>query len=145
MTKWKQALNAAVSGNVLPHMMPPHIHFLSLPPITAWQDNSISIEWQASEDVYQGGGMVFGGYLSALADYAAGTAMLTTIADDDVFATHKLEIDYKKPVKAGMMLITATVAHKADKFVDVEVRFENQQGQLCAIATVHQTVLAATA
>ncbi len=141
MTKWKQALNAAVSGNVLPHMMPPHINYLSLPPITSWQDNYITIDWQASEDIYQGGGMVFGGYLSALADYAAGTAMLTSIEDDDIFATHKLDIEYKKPVKAGLVSIKAEVKKIKDKHFDVIVSFTNEKGQLCAISNVHQTII----
>lgn len=141
MTKWKQALNAAVSGNLLPHMMPPHINYLSLPPITDWQDNVITIVWHATEDIYQGGGMVFGGYLSALADYAAGTAMLTSIKDEDVFATHKLEIEYKRPVQKGTMTIKAEVKKITEKHFDVEVIFINENNQVCAISTVHQTII----
>ena len=141
MTKWKQALDAAVSGNVLPHMMPPHINYLSLPPITAWQDNYITIDWQATEDIYQGGGMVFGGYLSALADYAAGTAMLTLIEDDDIFATHKLDIEYKKPVRAGLTTIKAEVQKRNDKHFDVRVTFTNARDECCAIANVQQTII----
>lgn len=141
MSKWKQALNAAVSGNVLPHMMPPHINFLSLPPITSWQDNYIIIEWEATEDIYQGGGMVFGGYISALADYAAGTAMLTSIGDDDVFATNKLEVEYKKPIKTGLVTIKAEVTTLEGRFVDVVVTFTNANGDVCAISHVYQTIL----
>ena len=142
MSKWKQALNAAVSGNVLPHMMPPHINFLSLPAITSWKDNYIIIEWEATEDIYQGGGMVFGGYISALADYAAGTAMLTSIEDKDAFATNKLEIEYKRPIKAGLVTIRAEVTNQNGKFVDVVVTFTNAKDQVCAISHVYQTILA---
>lgn len=141
MTKWKQALDAAVSGNVLPHMMPPHINYLSLPAISSWKDNYITIDWEASEEIYQGGGMVFGGYLSALADYAAGTAMLISIEDGDAFATHKLDIEYRKPVRAGLINIKAEVKKMNEKHFDVEVIFTNAKGDICAVSHVHQTIL----
>lgn len=141
MSKWKQALDVAVSGHVLPEMMPPHIGFLSLPAITSWQDNFIIIEWQASEAIYQGSGMVFGGYISALADYAAGTAMLTSIADDEAFATNKLEVEYKKPVTAGLITIKAEVLKRDGRLIDVRVTFINGADQVCAVAHVYQTIL----
>ncbi len=140
-TKWMQALDSAVAGEPLTHMMPPHINFLQLPPITHWQDEYILIDWMATESIYQGGGMVFGGYISALADYAAGTAMLTSIDDDDIFATHKLNIEYKKPVRAGNILIKAEVVSSPSKFMEVIVTFTNAAGELCAVATAFQTVL----
>lgn len=140
-TKWMQALDVAVSGHAIEHLKPPHIKFLQLPDISHWQDQYILIEWQATDEIYQGGGMVFGGYISALADYAAGTAMLTSIADEDLFATHKLSVEYKKPIRAGRVLIKAEVVTKADKFFDVVVSFTNADGELCAVAEVKQTIL----
>ena len=141
MTKWQQALNAAVSGEVLPHLVPPHVDYLSLPPITSWQDNVITVQWQATEAVYQGAGMVFGGYLSALADYAAGIAMLTSLGDDEFFATHKLDIEYIKPVTAGLVHIKAVVEKLNDKHFDVRVSFTDDKGQLCALSNIRQTII----
>ncbi|CAA0105907.1 Uncharacterised protein [BD1-7 clade bacterium] len=144
MSKWKQALDAAVSGAVQAHLMPPHIQYLSLPPISSWKDNTITIDWQATEDIYQGGGMVFGGYLSALADYAAGTAMLTCIEDDQQFATRNLEMTFKRPVKAGLVTIIAEVRPSDAQEFDVEVQFLNADNNLCAVCHVRQTLISLT-
>ena len=64
-------LDVAASGNVTDDQLSPYIKFLSLPMISRWQDKTIVIDWQASAESHQGSGMVFGGYISALADYAA--------------------------------------------------------------------------
>lgn len=58
--------------------------------ISRWQDKTIVIDRQASAEPHQGSGMVFGGYISALADYAAGSAMLTILEENDIFFTKKL-------------------------------------------------------
>lgn len=140
-TKWIRALDMAVSGQQVEELLPPHIRFLSLPPISSWKDNYIIIEWQASEECYQGGGMVFGGYISALADYAAGTAMLTMIENEDIFVTGQLVVDYKKPVKAGKVLIKAEVVDELSRNMKVIVTFTNSEGELCSEAVAYQKII----
>ena len=89
-------LDVAASGNVTDDQLSPYIKFLSLPMISSWQDKTITISWQASAESHQGSGMVFGGYISALADYAAGSVMLTILEERDVFFIKKLEMEYKR-------------------------------------------------
>jgi acyl-coenzyme A thioesterase PaaI-like protein len=97
MADWKNLLNIAVSGDVPEDQLSPYIKILSLPMVSRWHDRAIVIDWQASADSHQGSGMVFGGYISALADYAAGSAMLMILENTDIFFTKKLEIEYKRP------------------------------------------------
>ncbi|MCY4045452.1 MAG: PaaI family thioesterase [Cellvibrionales bacterium] len=140
-TKWIQALDLAVSGHQVEAMLPPHVKFLHLPPISSWKDNYIIIDWQATEEAYQGSGMVFGGYISALADYAAGTAMLTVIEDEDLFVTQQLVVDYIKPIKAGAVLIKAEVVDTLSRNMKVIVTFTNSDGELCSEAIAHQKII----
>lgn len=142
MNKWQKILDQMVSGEMLPGMMPPYVEFLSMPMVTGWQNNRVHIDWQAHDGVYQGMGKVFGGYISALADYAAGLAMLTILDEQDLFATHKLEVKYKKPMRAGAVQIVAAAERLNERHFQVMVTFTADNGEVCAESEVHQTLLA---
>ncbi|NRB42352.1 MAG: PaaI family thioesterase [Pseudomonadales bacterium] len=142
MTQWQQALDIAVSGNIDASLLPPHIDFLHLPMLSHWHGRRVEINWQATEDIYQGSGMVFGGYLSALADYIAGAAMLTVLKDGQNFATRRLCVDFKRPVKAGEVKIIACIADEREDGADVEVEFIDSSGVICATALVNQVYIA---
>ena len=141
MPDWKSMLDIAVSGNVTDDQISPYIKFLSLPMLSDWQDQTVSIEWQASSESHQGSGMVFGGYISALADYAAGSAMLTILEDTDIFFTRKLEIEYKRPIRTENITIKAEVLDRQGINVVVRVHFINSKEFVHAVAYAHQTIL----
>jgi uncharacterized protein (TIGR00369 family) len=140
MPDWKSMLDVAASGNVTDDQLSPYIKFLSLPMISSWKDKTITINWQASAESHQGSGMVFGGYISALADYAAGSAMLTILEERDIFFTKKLEIEYKRPIRAEKIIIKAEVVEREGINVVVRVNFINEKEFVHAVAYAHQTI-----
>ena len=140
MPDWKSMLDIAASGNVTDDQLSPYIKFLSLPMISHWQDKTITIDWQASSDSHQGSGMVFGGYISALADYAAGSAMLTILEETDIFFTKKLEIEYKRPIRAEKIKIEAEIIDQQGINITVRVRFINEKEFVHAVAHAYQTI-----
>ena len=140
MPDWKNMLNIAVSGDVPEDQLSPYIKFLSLPMISRWHARTIVIDWQASADSHQGSGMVFGGYISALADYAAGSAMLTILENTDIFFTKKLEIEYKRPIRAEKITINAEVIEREGINVVVRVSFVNEKDFVHDVAHAYQTI-----
>ncbi len=140
MTNWQKILDAVVSGKISEKMLPPYMKYLSMPMVARWGEKFVELDWQVAEETHQGTGLVFGGYISALADYAAGSVMLTFIANNDQFFTNNLEIEYKRPIRTGTILVRAEVATVADSKVMVEVTFRNSKGDLCSVSRVHQTL-----
>lgn len=142
MNHWKKLLDIAVSGDVLASHLPPHVRFLSLPQLTSWSDKCVEITWQANEEVHQGSGVVFGGYIAALADYIAGSAMLTVLEGDKGFATRRLTTEFKQPITTGEVKIVATVTQETAHGAQVQVSFFNAKGRICAAALAEQVYLA---
>lgn len=140
-TNWQKILDAVVSGQLSEKMLMPYMKFLSMPLVSRWGDRYIEIDWEATTETHQGTGLVFGGYISALADYAAGSVMLTFIGDRDMFFTNGLEIEYLRPIRTGTITIRAEVTGEADSKVKVEVTFRNGKGDTCAVSRVNQTLL----
>lgn len=143
MTNWQNILDAVVSGKISEKMLPPYMKYLSIPMVSRWGDKFVEVDWQVAEETHQGTGLVFGGYISALADYAAGSVMLTFMGNRDQFFTNGLEVEYKRPIRTGMINIRAEVTEETDSKVSVEVAFKNEKGDLCSVCRVHQTLLRA--
>lgn len=141
MSVWKETLDNWIAGKMDPQNMPPHYHLLSLPDLSAWDETSVTFEWQATEKFYQGQGSVFGGYISAVADYVAGTALLTVIGHNEIFVTKKLTVEYKKPITEGLITIVGEVVKREDRYIDVEVRFIDADNDVCAVSHAIQTMV----
>lgn len=140
MPDWKSMLDLAVSGNVSDEQLSPYLRLLSLPLINRWQEKTVYIDWQPSAESHQDSGMVFGGYISALVDYAAGSAMLTILEDTELFFTKKLEVEFKRPIRLNRLTIKAEVVEQQDINVKVLVSFINAKGDVHAIGHVYQTI-----
>ena len=140
MTAWTKMLDIAVEGNIPENRITPFVKYLEFPIACCWHGKTVTGNWEATEKVHQGSGVVFGGFLSALADYFAGTAMLTILQDNEIFFTKKLEIEYKKPLRTGNVTITATVVSQEGISAAVEVIFTNEKSDVLAIASIQQTI-----
>lgn len=142
MSQWTKMLDIAAEGNVPEDRIMPFVRHLGFPVSCQWQQRTVSGSWQVTEQVHQGSGVVFGGYLSALADYFAGSAMLTVLQDDEIFFTKKLEIEYRKPIRSGRVNIEATVVDRSEMSATVEVILSNEKAETLACANILQTVFA---
>jgi uncharacterized protein (TIGR00369 family) len=140
MPDWKSMLEKSVTGNVNEEELSPYMRFLSLPLVSRWQDKTIYIDWQATKESHQIGGMVFGGYISALADYAAGFAMLTMLDNKQIFFTKKLEIEYRRPIRAEKITIKAEIIEQEGINATVQVSFINEKEFVHAVAHVYQSI-----
>jgi uncharacterized protein (TIGR00369 family) len=139
-TNWQRMLDAAISGKIPRNRLMPYMNHLSMPLVNRWGERFVEIDWEASPETHQGAGIVFGGYIAALADYAAGSVMLTFIGDKDLFFTNGLNIEYRRPIRTGPVLIRAEVSEVTDSKVIVEVTFRNSKGELYSLSRVNQTL-----
>jgi uncharacterized protein (TIGR00369 family) len=142
MTFWTKMLDAAVQGKIPEKMISPYARFLSLPLAGSWEGKTIRCQWEAHDQVHQDAGMVFGGYLSVLADHVAASTMMTIMQDNEIFFTKKLEIEYKKPIRSGTVNIEGAVIEHNETSALVEVTLRNHKGELLAVAKVQQSIFA---
>ena len=133
-------LDTIAAGRIPDSGVSPFAKFLEFPVTCDWYDKTVTGTWNVNEKTHQGSGVVFGGYLAALADYFAGSAMLTILKDNEIFFSKKLEIEYKKPIRDGAVTITATVIKQEGISATVEVVFSNSKNDTLAVSSIQQTI-----
>ena len=84
-------------------------------------------------------GTLHGGVVCDLADAAMGTAMATTLEDDESFTTLSLTADYFKPVWTQKLRATARVTKRTRQIGFIECEVEDEKGSL--VAKVQSTCL----
>ncbi len=124
-TKWQRSIAGMMRDGLDRAMLPGYMNALDMPLPCAWHEGSATLRWQANETMHQGSSAVFGGYLAALADYAAGVATLTVLGDDEFFSTAELSTSFIKPVNLELIDVVATVTERNRKTVHVNVAFWN--------------------
>jgi uncharacterized protein (TIGR00369 family) len=77
-------------------------------------------------------GTLHGGVLCDLADAALGTAMSTTLEDDETFTSVDLTIKFFKPIWRSHLRATATVTKRSRTLGMVECDIEDEGGSLVA-------------
>jgi uncharacterized protein (TIGR00369 family) len=77
-------------------------------------------------------GTLHGGVLCDLADAALGTAMSTTLEDDETFTSVDLTIKFFKPIWRSHLRATATVTKRSRTLGMVECDVEDEGGSLVA-------------
>ena len=124
-SQWQQAVAGMMSKDLDRSALPAYMNALDMPVPSEWSEGSATLRWQANKTMQQGSNAIFGGYLAALADYAAGVATLTVLNDDEFFSTAKLSTSFIKPVNLELIDVVATVSSRDQKTVQVEVAFWN--------------------
>jgi len=82
----------------------------------------------------QGGGMIAGGVMAALADEAMAHVVLANLPDHKTTATIELNLRFHKPCRNGELRAQATVVRKGRQVISVEARIEDSKGALLATA-----------
>jgi uncharacterized protein (TIGR00369 family) len=77
-------------------------------------------------------GTLHGGVLCDLADAALGTAMSTTLEDDETFTSVDLTIKFFKPIWRSHLRATAVVTKRSRTLGMVECEIEDEGGSLVA-------------
>jgi uncharacterized protein (TIGR00369 family) len=84
-------------------------------------------------------GTLHGGVICDVADAAMGTAVATTLEDDESFTTLTLTADYFKPVWTQKLRAAARVTKRTRQIGFIECEVEDEQGRL--VAKVQSTCL----
>jgi uncharacterized protein (TIGR00369 family) len=84
-------------------------------------------------------GTLHGGVVADLSDAAMGTAMATTLEDEESFTTLDLNVKFFKPVWDAKLRATATVVKRTRSLGLVECDVEDESGSL--IARVNSTCM----
>ncbi len=90
---------------------------------------------EASERHANPMGTLHGGVICDVADAAMGTALATTLEDDESFTTLSLSADYFKPVWTQTLRATARVTRRTRQIGFVECEVEDEKGSLVAKVT----------
>lgn len=77
-------------------------------------------------------GTLHGGVICDLSDAAMGTAMATTLEDDESFTTLDLTVKFLKPIWKARLRATAHVVKRTRTLGLVECEVEDEQGSLVA-------------
>jgi uncharacterized protein (TIGR00369 family) len=88
--------------------------------------------FQAGEKHANPMGTLHGGVICDVADAAMGTALATTLEDDESFTTLSLAADYFKPVWTQKLRATARVTKRTRQIGFVECEVEDEKGSLVA-------------
>lgn len=136
-----QRMLAGIAARTSPP--PPYVLRLGLE-ITAleWREGFVAVDLDVRPDFCVDRDIVFGGYLAGLHDQAAGFALHSCLPDDRLFATTKLDVDFRAPTRPGPVRAVAEVGSVDDRVARVRVRVE-QAGKLTSESTVAEALFPA--
>ncbi|WP_374570607.1 PaaI family thioesterase [Phenylobacterium sp.] len=142
MNWWTERLDALKAGAA---DVPLVTRTLRMGLLDDWGEGWTRKTWEPDPAVIGPDGTLFGGHLAALADQSAAFAAMTVMAEDEVFRTTNLAVQYFRVSPALALRIEGRVVARTRRLVSVEVDFRRPDGQLVAKATAQQVVLPAGA
>jgi uncharacterized protein (TIGR00369 family) len=86
------------------------------------------------EDFIQGGGVIAGGVMAALADEAMAHLILANLEEGKSTATIEMNLRFLKPIAKGAMIAEAALVKKGKQVFTVEAKIRDAKGQLLAQA-----------
>ena len=119
---------------------PPCVGRLALPRLDRWTLGAVEALVEVGRDVSFRAGVVFGGYLTCLADLFAGFAVMTVLPDGHGFLTIDLNTTFHLPVTPGQLQVESTVDDLSRRRAVVSVRMR-QDGRLAASAMATQMIV----
>jgi uncharacterized protein (TIGR00369 family) len=127
-TRHLEALRAAVRGET-PH--PPIATLIGFTIVSIDLGRSVA-EMVAGKQHANPMGTLHGGVVCDLADAAMGTALATTLEDDESFTTLDLTAKYFKPIWNARIRATAEVTKRTRQLGLIECAVEDEGGSLVA-------------
>lgn len=93
------------------------------------------LEMEASEKMHNPMGTLHGGVLCDLADLAMGYAFFSTLADDELFTTAELKLNFLKPIWEGKLRAESKIIKRGGTIGLVECHVYDKKGSLVAHST----------
>lgn len=138
MTWATDRLDVIKSGKV---DAPPVVRTLKLGLLDDWSEGIARKRWMPSDDVLNGDGSMFGGYIAALADQMLAFAAMTVVPDGSAFRTVNLQVQFFKVGRGHALDIEARVTAQSKSMIAVEADFTRDDGELIARASAQQMVV----
>lgn len=93
------------------------------------------IELEASERLHNPMGTLHGGILGDMADAAMGYTFVSTLADDELFTTVELKLNFLKPVFKSKLRADGRIIKKGGTIGLLECHIYDEKGSLVAHST----------
>jgi 1,4-dihydroxy-2-naphthoyl-CoA hydrolase len=86
-------------------------------------------------------GVIHGGAVAALADSAAGFAMMASLRPGEAFATAEMKLNLLGPAREGTLTAEASAIHRGRRTAVYEVKVADGRGRLIALFLCTQMIL----
>ena len=118
--------------------VPPVVNTLQLGTLDDWGPGWARKVWQATPDVLQTDGSLFGGYIAALADQILAFATMSVIPDGMGFRTVNLVVQFFHIFRDQDITIEARVVAQTRQLISLEATFTDPNGRIFAKASAQQ-------
>jgi uncharacterized protein (TIGR00369 family) len=88
-------------------------------------------------------GTLHGGIMTDLADAAMGIALISTLAEDEIFTTLELKMNFLHPVISGRITAEGTILHRGGTIALAEAVVRDEEGRMVAKGVATQMILRA--
>lgn len=93
------------------------------------------LEMEVSEKFHNPMGTLHGGVLCDLSDLAMGYAFISSLADDELFTTVEIKLNFLKPIWEGKLRAKSKMIKKGNSMGLVECHVYDKRGSLVAHST----------
>ncbi len=125
--------------------LPPVVEQLMMGGLDDWGPGWARKTWTPSQQVVNGDGTLFGGYLAALADQILAFAAMSAVPADQVFRTTHLSVNFIRVGPPRPLLIEGRVIARTRQLITARATFTREDGELIAEAGAQQILLPAPA
>ncbi|MEM1506285.1 PaaI family thioesterase [Domibacillus sp. 8LH] len=98
-------------------------------------DGAAEVRIDLFPDLFNFSGNVHGGVLASLIDISIGSAVRSTLYENQRSSTVELKINYIKPANGAFLLAKSSLSHRGTTLVVGTSEIFNDQNQLVAIGT----------
>lgn len=132
MTFWTDRLDELAAGNA---KIPPVTERLKMGTLSRWEPGYVVKEWPLDEEFMNPGNVLYGGYLSCLADQMLTFTAMTVLSDEESMRTSDLQMSFFRPVTEGPLKIEGRMVNRSRALIHAGVMFTLPDGKLAARAT----------
>jgi uncharacterized protein (TIGR00369 family) len=133
------------SGMMSDHLkeIPPAAYMLGREIVSADRHSGeVKLRFTAKTEFANRHGTVQGGMLAAMLDSATGNAVMATLPSHLTAVTIRLDTQFLKPARLGLIFATARLVHQDDCFAEVTAELADEEGQIVATARAELMVRA---
>jgi molybdopterin converting factor subunit 1 len=119
---------------------PNYVELLGIRPLLA-EPGHMRFEFHASELFLNPGGMVQGGFITAMLDETMGPAALAQLGPGHMIPTLELKVSFMRPGRPGRFVCDGRVVHMGKSVAFLEASLTDDDGNLVATATATARVV----